>query len=305
MPAATSIAVVGSGPWALRHMATIEAAPELHFAGVVSKSLTDGSRPPPVEASQAPIWGDINEMVAHGALPDGVVLATQPSVMRELSTHLITLGLPVLAEKPLAESAADAAYICDLARNAEVPLMVNFIHLFSNGYRELKRHLSEIGNITRIDSKGGNQGPFRPYLSALWDYGPHELAFIFDLLSDDPVSLKAKLVTGDRHRHNVNVLLRFPNGIDASLEFGNLMTSKHRRLTCSGTAGSALLEDYPAPVLQVSGQAIPLIGASPLVKVLLQFAETIRSKEDPYKTADLACRVNRYLEQIETEIFTE
>ena len=49
-------------------------------------------------------------------------------------------------------------------------------------------------------------------MSALWDYGPHDLAFALDLLGRDPESLNARVICGDGKDHVVSVELGFSDG---------------------------------------------------------------------------------------------
>jgi predicted dehydrogenase len=298
----TSLAVVGSGPWAQRHMATISATPGLHLAGVVSSSLIDNPRPIHGDVDPARIWPDIDRMLLEKSRPDGVILATAPHYMLEICERLLGKGIPVLAEKPLTLSARDAQRIVALAERMNALIMVNLIHLFSAGYSALKRHLEDIGPLKELYSEGGNQGPFRKYMSGLWDYAPHDLAFALDLVKSSPTSLAVNLLSGDMQRHVIDVKLGFPNKVHVNLKFGNLMAKKRRRLSCEGELGLMELEDHPSPSLFLNHKVVPLSGPLPLNNVHSHFVRSIAAGTDSMGTAALACEINCVIERIEAEI---
>jgi predicted dehydrogenase len=298
----TSLAVVGSGLWAQRHMAAISATPGLNLAGIVSSSLIDQPRPIHGDVGPTQIWPDIDIMLLEKKHPDGVILATEPHRMLGICERLLGKGIPVLAEKPLTLSARDALRIVTLAERMNGLIMVNLIHLFGAGYIALKRNLKEIGELKELSSEGGNQGPFREYMSGLWDYGPHDLAFALDLVKLSPINLAVNLLSGDRQRHVIDVKLEFLNGVRVNLKFGNLMAEKRRRLRCEGEVGVLELEDHPSPNLFMNHKVVPLSGPLPLNNVHSHFVKSIAAGTDSMGTAALACEINCIIERIEAEI---
>lgn len=296
---AASLVVAGSGPWAQRHMATISKTPGLRLAGVISNSLASENRPL-IDGIEPPnVWRNAEELLAEGYRPDGLVIVVPPPDMRKLVIPLLDAQIPVFVEKPLGISAEEARLMVERATNRNIPIMVNFIHLFSTEYRALRQKLPSIGALRHIESRGGNSGPDRTYISALWDYGPHDLAYALDLLGHNPKSVSAHVVCGDERNHVVNVKLGYPDGRSATLEFGNQMPVKVRRLICQGTEGFLQLDDHPAPCLSVSGSPVPLESdTSPLEAALQEFAAVTAGGEDTRETAVLAVRVNELLDEI-------
>ncbi len=298
----SSLAVVGSGPWAQRHMATISATPDLQLAGVVSSSLSNQPRTLYGDIVPNKIWSDIDRMLLEKNRPDGVILATSPHHMLEGCRRLLSEGIPVLVEKPLTLSGSDAQWIVEQAERVNGLIMVNLIHIFSVGYSALKRHLEDIGPLEELSSEGGNQGPFREYMSGLWDYGPHELAFALDLAKSSPINLAVNLLSGNRHRHVIDVKMEFTNGIRANLKFGNMMAEKRRLLRCKGEVGVLELEDHPAPQLRLNHKVVPLFGPLPLNNVHSHFVKSIAAETDFMRTAVLACEINNVIERIGSKI---
>tara|TARA_B100000676_G_scaffold311636_1_gene382250 strand:- start:1770 stop:2678 length:909 start_codon:yes stop_codon:yes gene_type:complete len=301
---AVSLVVVGSGPWAQRHMATIEKAPNLRLGGVVSESLVGEMRKLAHGIKVSSVWPSTKSMIDEDYRPDGVVVAVQPPRMLASILPVLDVGIPLFVEKPLGLSTKEARLMSEHAIRGNVPLMVNFIHLFSIGYRRLRQELSSIGELRRVVAQGGNQGPDRAYMSALWDYGPHDLAFALDLLGRDPESINARVICGDRKNHVVSVEMGFSDGRSANLEFGNQLLEKVRRLICYGTDQYLQLDDYPSPALSVSGEHLPLdVVMTPLEVALQEFASVTAGAEDSRGTSSLAVRVNECIEEIERSLW--
>jgi len=279
-------------------MATIVAEDGLTLAGLVSRSLSEVPRPLSDDIGSPMVWANLDALLASDAVVDGVALVVEPSRMRDLCFQCIEAGLPVLAEKPLSLSSREAN---EVRRHAEVhncPVIVNLIHLYSAGYRELRRRMEEIQPLEHIESIGGNDGPFRRYMSGLWDYGPHDLSMVLDAIGEAPRNLEARRLNGDGVVHTIRVELSFASGTTAELTFGNLMTEKRRYFRCVGAGGTLELSDYPTPSLLKDGDPIAFQGPRPLASVYQAFAESFVTKEDPVNSLSLACRINALLEQI-------
>src|SRR5271157_4365663 len=77
--------------------------------------------------------------------PDGVIVCTPPNSHVEIALHALQQDIPVMIEKPLALSLKD----CERLQGFKACILVNHIHLFSQGYQHLKRILGseEIDSI--------------------------------------------------------------------------------------------------------------------------------------------------------------
>lgn len=116
--------------------------------------------------------------------PDGVIIATPPESHIDIAEYVMSRGIPTMIEKPLSLSLSEAQQL----QKYSVPVLVNHIHLFSYGYQFIKE-ITKNKSITAIRSIGLGSNSPRNY-STLWDYGPHDLSLILDLLQTMPVSVK-------------------------------------------------------------------------------------------------------------------
>ena len=122
------IAVVGFGLIGRRHAEVLRRSPEFSLAGVVEPQ--EASR---IDASELGIqvFASLAEMFDQ-LVPDGVVLATPTPLHIEQGLVCIEKGCPVLIEKPIAVTVADAGTLTEAAAKAGVPLLIGH-HRRHNG----------------------------------------------------------------------------------------------------------------------------------------------------------------------------
>jgi len=136
-PATTlKVGVVGAGVMGARHARTIAAHPLTALTAVVDHSLSRAEQ----AASLAPgacaaVESDVLDRC------DAVVVATSTTDHRDVTMSLLSRGIPVFVEKPLALTAGDcdAMMTCSVATG--VPLMCGFVERFNSGWLAAQRHL--------------------------------------------------------------------------------------------------------------------------------------------------------------------
>lgn len=122
-PASTArlpIGVIGAGAIGRMHLERL----------VRHDAVAPGAIADPTDAARelaerlgVPWFADYRDMLAKAAL-GAVIVATPNDTHAEIGIACISRGLPVLMEKPVADSVADAQRLCDAAAAAGVPLMV-------------------------------------------------------------------------------------------------------------------------------------------------------------------------------------
>ena len=137
------IAIVGAGKIGRVHMA--QAAREGELAGVADPSA-EGRQA--AEAFGVPWFDSCDEMLAR-LRPDGVVLATPNRLHAPQALACIAARVPVLVEKPLADTAEAAREVVVAARAAGVALLVGH-HRRHNPLIAAARAEIESGAIGRL-----------------------------------------------------------------------------------------------------------------------------------------------------------
>ena len=128
------VAVAGAGLIGRRHIDRIVACPATELAGVVDPAA------PGAFASLADLFADRR--------PDAVILATPNRLHADGALACVAAGVPVLVEKPLADTVADGARLVEDAARAGVPLLV--------GHH--RRHSSILATARAVVA-GGMLGP--------------------------------------------------------------------------------------------------------------------------------------------------
>ncbi|MGB2568640.1 Gfo/Idh/MocA family protein [Micromonospora citrea] len=85
-------------------------------------------------------WAGIDLAAAIDAVrPDFLDICTPPATHGDLIRYAVTRGLPVLCQKPLAATVAEAAELAELAHRHGIPLVVNENWRWQPWYRETKK----------------------------------------------------------------------------------------------------------------------------------------------------------------------
>jgi predicted dehydrogenase len=97
---------------------------------------------------------DLNEVINE---IDGAIVAVPPALHHPICMDLLTHGIPVLCEKPLAESPAEGRDMVALAKERNVALCVNHTRRVLPAYAEIKRLLDSgaIGELVEISWEEG------------------------------------------------------------------------------------------------------------------------------------------------------
>ncbi|MBI4184336.1 MAG: Gfo/Idh/MocA family oxidoreductase [Proteobacteria bacterium] len=278
------LALIGAGRWGRAYIRTIAAS-----EGVALVRLA--SRNPEARALVGPevaIDADWRTLIAAEDI-DGVIVAAPPAAHFAIARAAILAGRPALVEKPLALSAGEARELLSLARARRALVMVDHTYLFHPAWAALKRRAATLGEVRAIRAAAGNWGPFRGDVSVLWDWGPHDLAMLLDLLGRRPVALGARreppTAEAPPGGETVRLSLAFPGGVAAEARLSNVLKPKtrrfevrfsHRALVFDGLARHPLTEH---PLLgDALGEGTPLAVERelPLARAVRAFANAIR-----------------------------
>lgn len=265
------LGLAGFGRWGRILMRNMAAHSRITLAALASRQ--------PDAALQVPegcrVVADWRELLAMGL--DGLVVATPPATHAEIGLAAIKQGLPLLLEKPLTLSVAEARTLTDAAERAEALVMVDHIHLFSPAWRRLKELLPGLGAIKALTGLAGNHGPYRTDTPVLWDWGAHDLAMIFDLMTGPPGRLEAhrserRAVSGGVGE-TIVLELDFA-GVPARATLSTLM-DKTRRFTVVCAGGTLVYDGSGAVPLTLDGFPVAVVGGTPVEALFDRFAQAI------------------------------
>ncbi len=178
---------------------------------------------------------------------DAAIIATPGTTHADAALPFLLRGIPTFIEKPFTTSLADARRLSRIAQKKKTIVMIGHIHLYNPAYRVVKSLVRTIGPIQYIHGEGMSNGPYRDDMSVLWDWAPHDLSMMLDLVGTMPRSVQAwglLLLRPRTHLHDTVLLrLSFPGNISATVHVSWLSPEKRRKLTIVGTKSSIVLDD--------------------------------------------------------------
>ncbi len=137
------VGIVGTGVMGQDHARNLAGG----VAGAEVVALADINQPVTQaladELGGAAVFADGTEMIRSG-LVDAVIIAAPDRFHADLTIACLDQDLPVLVEKPLAPTIAEATEVVERCRQASQPLVtVGFMRRFDPGYRALKERLAQ------------------------------------------------------------------------------------------------------------------------------------------------------------------
>lgn len=184
----------------------------------------------PAQASRewdCPVYAGIDELLG-ATRPDGLILATPNALHAEQAKQAIAARIPVLVEKPLAHSLADAKAILDLAHahKVEDQCLVGHHRVYS-GLLESGCRVIDQGRLGRLVAVQGSALFYKPtqyFENAVWRTqiggGPiqinmiHEIGNLRALAGEisEVYGMSSNAVRGFDVEDSVSLTLRFTSG---------------------------------------------------------------------------------------------
>jgi predicted dehydrogenase len=120
------LAVIGAGVIGLTHLEAIAHTPGFQISGIVEPGATG------VEIAarrRLRLYADLDDAI--GDRPDGAIVATPNETHVAIATRLVEAGIPVLVEKPIAGSVAEARRLVDLSAKTGIPVLTGHHRRFN------------------------------------------------------------------------------------------------------------------------------------------------------------------------------
>ena len=189
---------------------------EQYYLPALTKTRADAEHltlidPDPARlATVAARWGIARTAASVDAAADrldGVINATPSHLHHATTTALLERGLGVLVEKPLAETAADAEALIELAARRRLPLAVNNLRRCYPAFARIGEHLryGDLGRLRALVWREGNRFEWptvsgfyfqrrtdRPPRGVVLDAGAHVLDVICWWLGGEPTLIDAR-----------------------------------------------------------------------------------------------------------------
>jgi len=223
---------------------------------------------------------------------DAALVASPGSTHLEVALPFVKRGIPTHIEKPMTTSLRDARILKKAAKKSGAPVFVGHIHLYNEAFLKMKELAKGAGRLRTIHFEGMNNGPIRADMSVLWDWGPHGVSMIVDLLNKEPTHVQGWGYLGLRPKtklyDEVKTRLFFDNNVEATCSMSWLSPEKRLKLVVIGSKYSVVFEDTVDRKISVykdRNVSYPKYKkGSPLENELKAFIDVIKKKKKRHKT---------------------
>jgi predicted dehydrogenase len=312
---ATRIAVIGAGLIGKQHLRVLRENSAYEVAAIADPSPAASSL---AKEAGVPHYADYRQMLER-AKPDGAVVATPNQQHVVVGLACIERGVPILVEKPIADSVAEALTLVSAAEKAGVPVLTGHHRRHSP---IMKRAAEAIGGgaVGRVTAVAGFWLSRKPddYFNLAWRKEPgggpilingiHEIDCM-RMLCGDIDTVQAQTANGARNfpvEDTAAAVLRFKNGALGTLILSDTVSSPwtwergsyenpiwpHESQNCyfvTGTRGALTVPSLELWSQEASqGWADPLtrqrfhyVPADSYVEQMRNFADVIRGQARP------------------------
>jgi predicted dehydrogenase len=218
------MAVVGVGHLGQHHARILSEFPDVELVGVVDPNATQAAMV--ARRTKTRHYESFEPLLTQ---VDAVSIVTPTSFHHHVATAFLKHGVPVLVEKPMCKTVAEADELIELAREKDIPLQVGHIERFNPAFEELARR-----PIRPAFIEAERHGPFTGRstdIGAVLDLMIHDLDLILSLVGG-PVrevhAFGASVFGG--HEDMVNARLVFEKGCIAHITASRITARPKRRL---------------------------------------------------------------------------
>jgi predicted dehydrogenase len=219
----TRIAVAGAGYIGLAHMGVARSSATVELCAVVDPSPAAKAH---AGAAGVPLYASLAELFAKDK-PDGVVLATPNPLHVQQALECIAAGVPMLLEKPIAQTVVEAVGLVRAADEAKARLLIGHHRAHSPIMAKAKQVIDSgvLGRLVAVTGSAMFVKPDHYFEDAPWrremGAGPILLNMIHEvhnlrMLAGDIVAVqafKSHAVRGFAVEDTVAISLRFANGV--------------------------------------------------------------------------------------------
>jgi predicted dehydrogenase len=232
-----NIAVIGCGHWGPHHIRNFQSLPG---SAVISAIDADEARLARIVEMFPGVRVEKNYHLAlENPNVNGVVVATPTDTHYDVVRDSLLAGKHVLCEKPLCQTSAQAIELVNLAKKANLILMVGHVFLFNPGIVKIKEILDngDLGKLHYLSAVRTNLGPIRKDVNAAYDLATHDISIFNWLLGSKPETVSA---TGASFLQPgiedvVFISLTYPGNVITNIRCSWLDPKKVRQITVVGT----------------------------------------------------------------------
>jgi len=283
---ALRVGVIGVGHLGKHHARILSSMPGVELVGVVDKNLGRATE----IASEYRTRPSLDWRELMGRI-DAVTIAVPTEIHLEIARPFLLAGVPVLVEKPMARSLAEADEMIAAAAKSGATLAVGHTERFNPAVAVAREHLTD-PRFIEVHRLG--VFPERSLdIDVVFDVMIHDLDVILSLVKSDVESIDAVGVPVLTKRVDIaSVRVRFTNGCMANLTASRISRDRVRKIRFF-QQDAYLSIDYAAQKVEkftlnrllgipkIDGGDVPVVNEEPLARELADFVDAVKSKRKP------------------------
>ena len=286
------VAVIGVGHLGRHHARILAAMPEVDLVSVVDVNRARAEEI--ALASRTTPAFDYRDVLGR---VDAVTIAVPTALHAEIGSAFLSARVPVLVEKPLARTLAEANVLIDTSLAAGVALAVGHTERFNPAVSAAAPLLTD-PRFIEVHRLGAF--PERSLdIDVVFDLMIHDLDVVLSIVKSEVESIEAvgvPVITP--HVDIANARVRFENGCIANVTESRISRDRVRKIrffqpaayVSIDYAGQRVevwrLEQGAGPVPSIQGGELHVANEEPLKRELADFVDAVRSKRQPLVTGD-------------------
>ena len=286
------VAVIGVGHLGRHHARILAAMPEVDLVSVVDVNRARAEEI--ALASRTTPAFDYRDVLGR---VDAVTIAVPTALHAEIGSAFLIARVPVLVEKPLARTLAEANVLIDTSLAAGVALAVGHTERFNPAVSAAAPLLTD-PRFIEVHRLGAF--PERSLdIDVVFDLMIHDLDVVLSIVKSEVESIEAvgvPVITP--HVDIANARVRFENGCIANVTASRISRDRVRKIrffqpaayVSIDYAGQRVevwrLEQGAGPVPSIQGGELHVANEEPLKRELADFVDAVRSKRQPLVTGD-------------------
>ncbi|GAA1632705.1 Gfo/Idh/MocA family oxidoreductase [Kribbella alba] len=293
MPEPLRLLQVGAGGMGRAWLRTIDENPDVVLVGLIDLDLQLARTAADEHGyAEVPVAASVGEL-AEATEADAVIDVTVPVAHPKVSIDALLRGLPVLCEKPLAETVRECLSMVAAAEASGKLLMVSQSRRYFRTGNAFSRQLAELGPLGSLSCeffKAPRFGGFRARMAEplLIDMAIHQFDLARKLIGAEPVSVYCESYNPEWSWFDgnaaANAIFTFDGGTRFSFTGSwcapGLETSWNGHWRAGGSGGTAIWDGDTAPQAELSsGSALPAaVGDEPeqIAGSLTEFVRAVR-----------------------------
>jgi predicted dehydrogenase len=304
------LAVIGVGYLGRQHARILSSLPDAELVAVVDTNRARAEEIAAAHGTRA--FSDYREVVDQ---VDAVTIAVPTKLHHDIAVACVSAGIPVLVEKPMARSPAEAEAMIAAARQADVALAVGHTERF-NPAVVAARPLLTAPRFIEVHRLG--TFPERSLdIDVVFDLMIHDLDVVLSLVKSEAESMEAVGVPVLTGRVDIaNARVRFANGCIANLTASRISRERVRKIRFFQPA-AYLSIDYAAQKVElwrlvktegrmpsIQGGDVDVVNEEPLKRELADFVAAVRARRAPEVTGEDGLRALALAQRITDRMAT-